>query len=84
MNFIAQPGCFFELQFLGRLFHFGMIEPVKAFVRQQQPRLRGERACKLELLQRRCAEPVRGDARIGRQSDHRERLFGVIPRGLLR
>jgi hypothetical protein len=49
----------------------GVVEPIEALVRQQQARLRRERARQLELLQRGRAKPVGGDARIGRESDQR-------------
>ena len=45
-------------QHVGGLLHLGVVEPVEAFVRQQQARLRRERARELELLQRGGAKPV--------------------------
>ena len=68
-----------RLQHVGRLLHLGVVEAVEAFVRQQQLRLRRERARKLELLQRGGAEPVGRGARIGRQADQRQRLLGMPP-----
>src|SRR5215203_6797843 len=56
-----------------------MVEAVEALVGKEQPRLRRERPCELELLQRRRAEAVGRAAPVRRQPDHRQRLLGDTP-----
>ena len=56
------------------------VEPAKAFVGEQEPRLGGERAGELELLQRGGAEPVGRRRRVGRQADQAERFVGAALR----
>ena len=75
------------LQHVGRLIHLGVVEAVEAFVGEQQPRLRRERARELELLQRRGAEAVGGRAgSVGRptlcsaSSASRQQSLRVAPR----
>jgi hypothetical protein len=75
---------FFSRRMRWSLLHLGMVEPVEAFVGEQKPWLRRERAGKLQLLQRRGSEPVGRDARISRKPDRGQRFFGVLPGLVLR
>jgi hypothetical protein len=55
--------------------HLGAIKPTQAFVGEQQPRLGGERARELKLLERGGAEPTGLRCGVGRQPDQVERFL---------